>query len=171
MWIIQIIAWTTISILGPNIGYPLLNYMLTAMDGVWQFFGVKKREKKNQKRNNKMKIRNKKPKRKNKRKGEKKKRKRNGERKKRKNRRKNFFFLSLIFLFLINSFLLFLILHFFLFLTFSRFSFLLYSRCIWNFVLLLETLNGDLEFLGWLNYIQWNLQILSLVLFLLIQSK
>lgn len=40
MWIIQIIAWTNISIIGYNIGYPLLNYMLIAMDGVWEFFGV-----------------------------------------------------------------------------------------------------------------------------------
>lgn len=40
MWIIQIIAWTNLSILGPKIGYPLLNFMLVAMDGVWQFFGV-----------------------------------------------------------------------------------------------------------------------------------
>lgn len=34
MWILQIIIWTNLNY------YPLLNYMLMAMDGVWGFFGV-----------------------------------------------------------------------------------------------------------------------------------
>eukprot|EP01125_Pyxidicula_operculata_P015622 TRINITY_DN5328_c0_g1_i1.p1 TRINITY_DN5328_c0_g1~~TRINITY_DN5328_c0_g1_i1.p1 ORF type:complete len:478 (+),score=69.16 TRINITY_DN5328_c0_g1_i1:74-1507(+) len=33
MWIVQLVIWTNLRI------YPLLNYMLTAMDGIWGFFG------------------------------------------------------------------------------------------------------------------------------------
>jgi len=40
MWIIQIVIWTNLSVLNGAPGYPLLNYMLVAMDGVWEFFGV-----------------------------------------------------------------------------------------------------------------------------------
>jgi len=41
-WIIQIIAWTELSIIDSTgaLGHPLWNYALSAMDGVWIFFGV-----------------------------------------------------------------------------------------------------------------------------------
>jgi len=39
-WVIQIIAWTELSVIDVNIGEPLWNDALAAMDGVWIFFGV-----------------------------------------------------------------------------------------------------------------------------------
>jgi len=34
LWIIQIVIWTNLQV------YPFLNFMLAAMDGIWQFFGT-----------------------------------------------------------------------------------------------------------------------------------
>lgn len=41
-WIIQIIAWTQLSVIDDTgaLGYPMWNYAMAAMDGVWIFFGV-----------------------------------------------------------------------------------------------------------------------------------
>jgi hypothetical protein len=42
-WIIQIIAWTQLSVINDQpgaVGYPMWNYAMSAMDGVWIFFGV-----------------------------------------------------------------------------------------------------------------------------------
>lgn len=41
-WIIQIISWTQLSVIDSTgaLGYPMWNYAMSAMDGVWIFFGV-----------------------------------------------------------------------------------------------------------------------------------
>lgn len=42
-WIIQIVSWTQLSVIDNQpgaVGYPMWNYAMAAMDGVWIFFGV-----------------------------------------------------------------------------------------------------------------------------------
>jgi len=42
-WVIQIVSWTELSVIDSQpeaVGYPMWNYAMSAMDGVWIFFGV-----------------------------------------------------------------------------------------------------------------------------------